>query len=106
MRNSVELGFAHSSGTGRAGEELYQLIDARDCHERTRPETLGQAAVGSESQSPAAWREPGFGVCCGLLRRPADWRSLFPPKSNQVRVITGDAPTALSLLDNSQATLR
>jgi len=31
---------------------------------------------------------------------------LFPPKSNQVRVITGDAPTALSLLDNSQATLR
>ena len=31
---------------------------------------------------------------------------LLPHKSNQVRVTTGDTPTALSLLDNSQATLR
>ncbi|HEY6382949.1 MAG TPA: hypothetical protein VIY07_14225 [Pseudolabrys sp.] len=31
---------------------------------------------------------------------------LFPNKSNQVQVTTGDTPTALSLLDNSQATLR
>jgi hypothetical protein len=31
---------------------------------------------------------------------------LFPHKSNQVQVPTGDTPTALSLLDNSQATLR
>jgi hypothetical protein len=31
---------------------------------------------------------------------------LLPHKSNQIRVTTGDTPTALSLLDNSQATLR
>jgi hypothetical protein len=31
---------------------------------------------------------------------------LFPHKSNQVQVPTGDTPSAPSLLDNSQATLR
>jgi hypothetical protein len=31
---------------------------------------------------------------------------LLPHKSNPVHVTTGDTPTALSLLDNSQATLR
>jgi hypothetical protein len=31
---------------------------------------------------------------------------LFPHKSNQTQVTTGDTPTALSLLNNSQATLR
>jgi hypothetical protein len=31
---------------------------------------------------------------------------LFPHKSNQIQVTTGDTPIALSLLDNSQVTMR
>ena len=62
--------------------------------------------MGSEPQSPGTWWDNGVGVCCVLLGGLPIGGILFPHKSNQTQVTTEDTPTALSLLNNSQATLR
>jgi hypothetical protein len=62
--------------------------------------------MGSEPQSPGTWWDMALAFVVSFLGGLLIGGILFPHKSNQTQVTTGDTPAALSLLNNSQATLR